>query len=154
MPVNKIKSRAAFRNWYERNKANHNTKRKDRYHTDPEYREKVLETQQRYRESVSAEKQVEGGVLKKVGGKMVPAYRVSVVAERIERTIQVIRIWERDKKIPKPSIPGAHRYYTEGQIQLLVEFAAVMSEVRYSPKERADAVAAKSKELFEKWKKA
>jgi hypothetical protein len=32
-----------FKDWYARNSDTLNAKRKDRYHTDPEYREKVLE---------------------------------------------------------------------------------------------------------------
>ena len=32
-----------FKDWYTRNADSLNAKRKDRYHSDPEYREKVLE---------------------------------------------------------------------------------------------------------------
>ena len=79
-------------------------------------------------------------------------FRVGAVAERIRRDVQVLRIWERENKIPRPTVPGGHRYYTVNQVNLLEEFATLMDEVRYDPKVRSEAVEAKSLEIKQKWK--
>ena len=46
-----------FREWYESNKEAFNNKRKDRYHSDPEYRARVLEQNSKSRERRKAKEQ-------------------------------------------------------------------------------------------------
>ena len=49
---------------------------------------------------------------------------VDDVAARAGVTPFVVRDWESRGWIPKPSFPGHHRYYSDGQADLLAEFAA------------------------------
>jgi DNA-binding transcriptional MerR regulator len=76
------------------------------------------------------------------------------VARVCNRTEQVIRLWEREQRIPKPSVKGGHRYYTQHQIDMLVEFAELMDEVRYmrsDPETRDAALKAKTAQMFANW---
>lgn len=146
------KARQSWSRWYEKNAASHNEKRKAKYHSDPEYRQKVLESRKEARRNAPKPEVIEH--FKVIKGKKVQVVRVGEASEHINRDPQVIRIWEREGKIPRPTVPGAHRYYTMGQLALLKEFADLMTEVRYSRLEREAAVKAKSAELFAQWKKA
>jgi hypothetical protein len=148
----RTKARANWHRWYQNNKKTHNAKRKQRYAEDPQFREKVLEAQKELR-SRAPKAEADGRQFRKIKGKEVEVFRIGHVARVIERDIQVIRLWEREEKIPKPSIPGGHRYYTATQVELLKEFAQLMTEVRYEPKVRQDLITKKTEELKQNWHK-
>jgi hypothetical protein len=148
----KAKNAATWRNWYQKNRDEYNARRKERRDMDPEYRAKLAEKQKEYRES-KPHPEHEGPRIKKVAGRQMEVFRIGDVAKACNRSIQAIRLWEREGKIPKPTVPGGHRYYTQHQVDLLVEFSEVMEEVRYAPDIRADAIEAKAKEIEAKWTK-
>lgn len=140
-----------WKKWYEEHKDEYNAARKERRKKDPELRQKIAERQKKYREN-NPQSETSTQRMKKVSGRMVPVFRIGDVAEACNRSIQAIRIWEREGKIPKPSVPGGHRYYTQHQLDMLVRFAEVMDEVRYEPSVRAEAIEAQSAQMFKHWK--
>lgn len=153
--VTRAQSRAAWRKWYKSHKEELNRERREKYKTDENYRIALL-AQQRVSRAESprpTSKPSDGRIFKNVGKKSVEVLRIGSVAARIDRDVQSIRIWEREGRIPAPSVPGAHRYYTLRQVNLLHEFAELMTEVRYEhPKVRAEKIEKKSQEIHAKWK--
>lgn len=142
--------RKAWREWYDRNKEVLNAKRKKSYAENSEHRTNAVEYQRAYRAD-RPRTVADGRQYRTVDGVKVEVFRIGHVATATGRTEQVIRIWERDGKIPKPSLPGGQRYYTQKQVKLLIEFAEVMNQVRYDPKIRAQALSKKTSELNQKW---
>lgn len=130
---------AAWRNWYKEHRIEFNAARRQKYRTDEELRRRILEQQQEARKLIPKKPRKPPATqsVKNVGGKLVEVYRISKVAEMINRDAQSIRIWEREGKIPKPTIPGGHRYYTEGQVALLKQYSDLMTELRLQPTVRA-----------------
>jgi hypothetical protein len=144
------KNAATWRNWYKNNKESYNANRKEKRDSDPDFRAKLAEKQKEYRQSKPPHDPDQPRI-KKIGGRKFQVFRIGDAATACNRSIQAIRIWEREGKIPKPSVPGGHRYYTHHQIDLLVEFSEVMDEVRYAPEVRAAAIEEKAKEIAAKW---
>jgi hypothetical protein len=148
-------NKSTWSKWYAENKDDYNDRRKQQRANDPELRAKIAEHQREYR---AARPKVErpptdpdAPRLKTIGDRQVEVYRISYVAKVCNRTVQVIRLWERDNRIPKPSVKGGHRYYTQHQIDLLIQFSELMDEVRYEPSVREAAIKAKSAEIFAHW---
>jgi hypothetical protein len=141
----------SWRSWYSKNKETYNARRKKRRDQDPEYREKLAEKQRDYRQSKPS-KDEDAPRMKKVGHTMREVFRIGDAARACHRSIQAIRIWEREGKIPRPSVPGGHRYYTRHQIDLMVELAEVLDAVRYDPSVRTEVIDAKCKEVHQQWK--
>lgn len=140
-----------FSKWYEANKVGFNAERKAKYHSDPAYREAVLDRQRNARRSnprpsVSTEK-----LYRDVNGEQVQVFRMGHVSQVINRSEKTIRAWESAGIIPTPTIPGKHRCYTQGQLALLKHFSAVMDQVRYNNSLREIAVQAASANLHNEW---
>jgi hypothetical protein len=150
--MKKAKNAATWRNWYEKNREEYNARRKQRRDEDPEYRAQLAAKQKEYREAKPPAEH-EGSRIKKVAGRDMEVFRIGDVAKACNRSIQAIRLWEKEGKIPKPTVPGGHRYYTQHQVDLLVEFSEVMEEVRYAPDVRASVIEAKAKDLVARWTK-
>lgn len=146
-------SKSTWGKWYEENKDRYNDKRKQQRAEDPALRAKIAEHQREYRANKPKAERPDPDAprIKTIGKKQVEVYRVGYVAKVCNRTIQVIRLWEREKRIPKPSVPGGHRYYTQHQIDMLIQFSELMDEVRYDPSVREAAIKAKSAEMFANW---
>jgi hypothetical protein len=142
---------SAWKKWYKQNKEAYNARRKAQRDEDPELRERIAAAQ-RERRANAPRPEKDGPRYKVVNKKKVEVFRIGQVAKACNRTEQVIRMWEREGKIPKPIIPGGHRYYTQNQLNMLVEFAELMDEVRYDPSVRSVAVDKKSAELAANWK--
>jgi DNA-binding transcriptional regulator YiaG len=105
-----------YRAWYERNKEALSKKRKERYHKDKEYREKVLEQNKEYREKKAKEKPQQSktkvrtpkhrkpvAMKIKIGGRMqdVNMVHVGAFARAIGRSVPTIHQWERVGLLPK-----------------------------------------------------
>ena len=144
------KAQEAYQRWYQRNSATYNESRKQKYASDPEVRQAYLERQARYRKS-NPRNPASGQHFRKIKGAEVEVFRIGTVAEMIGRTEQIIRIWERDERIPKPTVPGRHRYYTQTQVKLMVEFADLLTQVRYDKKIREVAVPKKVLQIKALW---
>lgn len=105
-----------YRGWYEKNKDALSQRRKDRYHKDRDYREKVLEQNKDYRAKKSQEKP-EPPKIKvrtpkhrkpvtmkvKIGGKMqeIDMVHVGAFARAIGRSVPTIHQWERVGLLPR-----------------------------------------------------
>lgn len=141
----------AWRKWYSENKKAYNAERKAKRDASPELRQK-LASGQKERRARQPRVEKDGVRFKNYMGAQVQVFRIGFVAKACNRTEQVIRIWERAGKIPKPTVPGSHRYYTQNQLNLLVEFGELMDVVRYDVAVRSMAVDKKSAELVANWK--
>lgn len=119
-------SNRSFRSWYAQHGAELNEKRKTRYRTDPEYREQVLARAAEYRKTHPRKAASDRHKTRCYKGHCVPVFPIREAAEAIDRTMQVIRKWERNGLIPKPLWEG-HRYYTMQQVQLMKQLATEMN---------------------------
>lgn len=141
----------SFKDWYERNKTAFNKRRAEKYAKDPAYREKAAARQREYRLRNPTTRKREN--TRVVNGVEVAVTRIGDVAKIIGRSEQVIRLWEKRKLIPPPTVQGSHRYYTENQIALLSSLAEAFNEVRYKPAIRTQVISKKSAEVFLLWDK-
>jgi hypothetical protein len=106
-----------FRRWYERNKDAFNSERKERYHTDPEYRQKVIE----YARTSRQRAKVRPKPPKKF-------YSISEVAEKASTTATAIRYWESKGFFPRPDT-GKVRRYTIHEVELVCFFFTELSRL-------------------------
>jgi hypothetical protein len=105
-----------YRGWYEKNKEALSKRRKERYHKDKGYREKVLEQNKDYRAKKSQERPAPAKVkvrtpkhrkpvtmMVKIGGKTqeVDMVHVGAFARAIGRSVPTIHQWERVGLLPK-----------------------------------------------------
>lgn len=132
-----------YQKWYKANRETLNKERRSRYHTDPEYRQQVIERQRQYRReaaSRSREQRQQEGI-----------WRMAETAEQIGRSDQTIRLWEAKGLIPKPTLSGKHRRYTSHQVELM----KMLADVLEAPYDNADAqrkaVAEARDEIHNKW---
>lgn len=118
------KNRANVRRWYKQNKDEYNAKRRERYQADKEQREKARERAARYRaENPSIERQL----YREYNGKRVPVFSTGQVAQKLGRTPQMIRNWEKEGMIPESVFPDKHRLYTQKQVDLILALAEVIA---------------------------
>lgn len=126
--------------WYEANKATFNADRKTRYKSDPAYRAKVLEwnraSRKKHREAKAKERTEETKAVKvaingrrfktvrmsiDVDGTRVEAdvYSIGALAQFLNRSIQVLRLWEAEGVIPTTPHRNekGDRFYTRQQLQ-------------------------------------
>lgn len=141
---------SAWKKWYQENREAYNAARKKRRDSDPDLREK-LAAAQRERRAKQPRPDKDEPRYKIINKQQVAVFRIGYVAKACHRSEQIIRIWEREGKIPKPSVPGGHRYYTQNQLNLLIEFSELLDEVRYDPKVRSVAVDHKVAEIKANW---
>lgn len=118
------KNRANVRRWYKQNKDEYNAKRRERYQADQEQREKARERAARYRaENPSIERQLQ----REYNGNRVPVFSTGQVAQKLGRTPQMIRNWEKEGMIPESVFPDQHRLYTQKQVDLILALAEVIA---------------------------
>jgi len=121
MSKKSAQNKTPFQSWYEKNKEEFNRKRREKYHKDPEAREKALENSRRQRQKTQTGEspKPKEPQTRTLGDKKVRVYSISEAAKMIGRSIATIRSWERRKLIPKTVFEGTTRYYTKNQINLL-----------------------------------
>jgi len=110
------KTEWTYRGWYEENKAALSKRRKERYHKDKEYREKVLEQNKDYRAKKAQDKPQTSktkvrtpkhrkpvSMKVKIGGKSqeVNMVHVGAFARAIGRSVPTIHQWERVGLLPR-----------------------------------------------------
>lgn len=160
-------SKFDYDKWYEENKEEVGKKRKERYDTDPQYREDrkararyYYWTKKRANE-ISKEADVENINLKsnksirvdilneednRYGTMIeVPIYGTTELSEIIERGVQTIRIWEKRGVIPEATWrdSSGNRVYTEDQMKA---FISCKHFLKYPSKNIEDSIF--KKEIF------
>ena len=115
-----------FQQWYERNQAKLNKKRRARYHKDKAYRKKQLLSTKRWRERTRKER-----------AKMRPPkthFTIGEVAERIGCYPKTLQNLERAGLLPVMTDGTSHRKYTEAQIELIRELVEFRQNTHYKEK--------------------
>lgn len=109
MATNPRHSAEYFSRWYEQNAEALNAKRRERYHTDPEYKAKQLENRR---------KQLERG---RSLSPLNPTYTktFSEAAEELGISIWRLRNWRNNNYFPEPYPYGKFLYFTDRQVELL-----------------------------------
>lgn len=106
-------------NWTKRYGEEHNRRRRERYHKDPAYREKVKARRRQLHERETADVPP-GAVVRHVGGIEYHVYKIKEAAEHAGLSgPAIIRDMEKSGVIPQCSFPGQHRVYTQHQIGLI-----------------------------------
>lgn len=108
-----------FQVWYQKNRKKLSKRRRERYNSDPGYREQVLEHTRVYRTKVRKK------------AKPRPGLSVTEAAVRIGRTAQTIREWEKRKLIPKTRDERGYRRYSIQQVGLLRVLGKALDDHRY-----------------------
>ena len=139
-----------YRQYYEDHRDDLSDKRRDRYQTDPEYREKAKAAARLYRQKKKAERdqlRAEGKlpparpkgprkpVEVAVNGSRALAHTITVAAERIGRSVDTLNHWSKVGLLPITPIrsPRGDRLFTDGMI--LVVNMAVMKRGEVSVKD-------------------
>ena len=128
-----------FKGYYEENRERINGNRQSRYHTDPAYRQRVLESSQRYREKnytppdptrIRRSTRLDPTPMKIGSGEEVEFYRVSVLAMAVKRSVQSITHWETNGVLPATPYKDnrGHRFYTPEMIRVVKEVVGVLAE--------------------------
>jgi DNA-binding transcriptional MerR regulator len=145
-----------FKEWYGKNGDKLNKTRKSRYHTDPEYREKVLEqnreARKRRRQEALEEKRKEHGArqlrttnnwktveVQTPDGESAQLYTIGAAAKIIGCSVQALRLWERRRIIPPTEMrySKGDRLYTLEQIdtiKLILQQQGRLNENRVRPR--------------------
>lgn len=120
------KARKKFGRWYDKNRDDHNAKRRAKYKDSAEVREKARANAKRTRErgpgTVSTKAvYVDGTYL----------YSPSAVAEKIGRSTETLRTWKRNGWVPAHTHGRGRPMYTMAQIRLLRKLARAVEKFRY-----------------------
>ncbi|AEH21893.1 VHS1080 protein [Vibrio phage 1] len=119
------KTREQSREWYDKNKDDHNAKRRNRYDTDPEYREKVrAQARESAKKRREANPTVTGVYHRELNGVQVQVFKASDVAAEAGINVRTLKADEKAGKIPLMSFEGRHRVYTQKQKDNLLAFYA------------------------------
>lgn len=111
------KNRVGFRRYYNENRDEYNAKRREKYHTDKEAREKA---RQRSREYRAAGKPVERQLTRELSGRNVKVFSTGQIAQEMGRTPQMLRNWEKEGMVPESVFPDKHRLYTAKQKRMIM----------------------------------
>lgn len=120
---------SSFSKWYEGNKDKLSQQRKERYRTDPEYRQKVIQRSLEHR-------------MAKRGDEIPPGYEhhMAGAAEIIGVTIWSLREWRKKNYFPEPLEFKGRRWFTGNQLQLLIRLRQFFDQrgVRTRAADKAD----------------
>ena len=140
--MNEESSRSLYYStYYSERRETLSERRKRRYRDDPEYREKAKANAREYRQKKKAEREQLRAAGKlpparprgprkpvdvKVGGKKLPAYTITVAAERVGRSVDTLNHWSKVGLLPATPIRSRRgdRLFTDGMI-LIVKMAVM-----------------------------
>lgn len=102
-----------FKEWYEQHADELNAKRRERYNSDPDYRERVLagnqaERQKRIQEKLAARPPAKDATAPSRGDGVKKRYTIGMLARAVGRSVQTIRLWEKAGTIPTTPHRGAN----------------------------------------------
>lgn len=98
----------SFNNWYAKNAANFNNKRRQRYHADSKVREAARARAAEYRQRASDVPEQRDGL-----------NTTARVAVALGISPQTLRNWEARHLIPRATFGSRHRLYSDHQVVLL-----------------------------------
>lgn len=125
-----------FHRWYDRHKDEYNQRRRERYHSDPEYREKVLSLA---RKSDTSTTIPEGFSL------------IGDAAEQVGRNPYTLKTWEMKGFVPIALKINNCRVYSAQQIALLKELAAFLDQNHYLSKGYSEKLETLKLKLWGAW---
>jgi hypothetical protein len=127
-----------FRRYYEEKRDEINEKRKRKYDTDPEYKERVLQASRNYRKRKRKEKEQGESICRPVGlrglqriqdvidekvgdGNMIRLMSAEAFAQFLGRSVQSLSHWESKGVLPQSPYRGVRgfRYYTIGMMEVV-----------------------------------
>lgn len=147
----KARAREAYKKWWKANRAVLNARRAARYHGDAEYRKSAIERQSRYRKASTA-RPSDGVKTRVVNGVRLRVFSISQTSDLVGRSVQTLRLWQSKGWIPEHTMGGVQRFYSDAQVQLMIELAGVL-DLHYPTKaERMQAVEEKVKDVATRWK--
>lgn len=153
-----------FKAWYDSNSQSFNKDRRKRYDTDPEYRARVLETnrlsRQRRREAAKLERAAESAAIKvkmphkpwkevevptKGGEETTKLYSIGALARALNRSVQVIRLWEKKGVIPETPLRNdkGDRLYTPEDVSRIHELLKAQNRLDDKPRPQHKTLLAK-----------
>lgn len=106
----KSSEETAFARWYKNHKDSFNQKRRNRYQTDPEYKQRMIDAAKKTRQAK-----------KKTTIPRPPHYTITQLqaAEELGVTIWTLQNWRRKSYFPAPFSDNEGVWFTENQIELL-----------------------------------
>ena len=119
---------AYYKDWYARNKEKLSVERRKKYHTDPEYRQSILEKGKEWREKTGYSRVGSGQVGPRpvrsieVNGEAVTVYTIGYLSKLIGVKPQTIRAWIKRQILPetKHKDRGKNRLWTGSEIEAIV----------------------------------
>lgn len=130
---------AYYASWYSAHKTELADKRKKRYHSDPKYRQEVLDRSKKRYQKLRQKKLAERAKNPEpprtrgrnrpreevIDGVEVTLYSVSEFADRVDRNVQTITKWEQDRVIPPPTFIDEYgrRWYSDHHIDTVASTA-------------------------------
>lgn len=130
---------AYYASWYAAHKTELADKRKQRYHSDPKYRQEVLDRSKKRYQKLRQKKLAERAKnpepprtrgrnkpqTKVVDGVEVVLFSVSEFADRVDRNVQTITKWEQDRVIPPPTWIDEYgrRWYSDAHMDTVASTA-------------------------------
>ncbi len=135
-----------FAAYYEENQGQLSEKRRDKYASDPEYRERAKEAARRYRAKRREERErlrAEGKlpparqtgprkpVKVEINEVLLDAYTITVAAQKIGRSVDTMNHWSKIGALPVTPIRSKRgdRLYTDGMIRVIREAVQKRGEV-------------------------
>jgi MerR HTH family regulatory protein len=134
-------SETPFKRWYKAHKLELAAKRKHKYDTDPEYKQKVKDSANAHRAA------------KKAAARTRPeGYDVTQAkaAEELGITEYLLRAWAERGWYPQPLESKGRKYFTMGQVQLLKALVNYITEVK--GKSDSDVFKSINANIFSNWK--
>ena len=121
-------SREKYLRWYESKGEDYNKRRRTKYRSNPDYREKCLQNAREYREKITkGHKPIRSKDIEWKDS-YITVYSLGHVAAYVDRARISILRWEENGLIPVPVIPGKVRWYTENQCNLIGKLALVFNK--------------------------
>lgn len=140
-----MKDSDAYKQWYAKNKDDLAKRRKAKYLSDPEYKQKAIERAQSYRSKKAAEART----------KLDPKYThtATEAAELLGVSPAVLRGWHKRQLYPTPLEFQGKRYFTEAQVALLSTLSQYLQSIgwRAFTEEERQKLAATSATVFANW---
>jgi hypothetical protein len=116
-------------NYYKKHRDEILENNRSRYQSDPVYRQECIDKVKVYKKNLSAEKKAKKALEKaekkvwkvfSVDGVETQCCKVGFLAKSIKRSVQTIRLWERDNLFPVSIRYNGQRYYMKKHYDMII----------------------------------